>query len=106
VWWLDVGGGELQAVAPDEGGLRESLRDPETTGLWFGGLLVDRLRAAGLVLGPGECYSYLHLPMLGGEYEPGNFRVSDVVRHFRVWGPIHEKLKDLPDGTRVEFLIE
>ena len=41
------------------------------------------------------------LPMLGGKYEPDNFRIYDVVTHFRVWGPIHEQLRDLPDGARL-----
>jgi hypothetical protein len=105
VWWLDVGSGELQALAPDEEQFRELLGNVENVDFWFGAALVDRLREAGVILGSGECYSYQQLPMLGGEYEPKNFRVYDVVTHFRVWGPIHEKLKDLSDGSTVEFTI-
>jgi hypothetical protein len=43
--------------------------------------------------------------MLGGQYEPGNFRIYDVVTHFQVWGPIHEQLRDVPDGATVEFKV-
>src|SRR5205807_1013849 len=104
-WWLDVGAGALEAVAHGKAQFQQWLADPEKTGLWFGETLVDQLREAGVVLGPAECYSYQVLPMLGGEYRPDNFRVQDVVTHFRVWGPIHEKLKDLPDGAQVEFVV-
>jgi hypothetical protein len=106
VWWLDAGSAKLTPVGHGEKHFEEVLADPENRLLWLGERLVDRLRDAGLSLGPGECYSYWVAPVLGGEYAPENFRVYDVVTHFRVWGPIHEKLKDLPDGTKVEFVIE
>lgn len=105
VLWLDMGDGQLQEVAADTAEFARASADPDNNSLWFGAVLVDDLRATGKLLGSGECYSYLRLPMLGGEYEPGNFRVYDVVRHFRVWGPIHEQLRDLPDGAMVEFKI-
>jgi len=105
VWWLDVGDGQLQAVAASEDEFRRAVTDPDNNCLWFGAALVDQLRAAGKVLAAGECYCYLQLPMLGGEYEPDNFRVFDVVHHFQVWGPIHEQLRDLPDGATVEFKV-
>jgi hypothetical protein len=104
VVWLDMGSAELPPVARDEDHFRDLLRNPENAGLWFGKSLVDSLRASGLVLRPGEVYSYQTLPILGGEYTPENFRVYDVVTHFRVWGPIHEKLKDVPDGASVQFV--
>jgi hypothetical protein len=102
-WWLDVGDGQLRFVAAGEDEFRRAVTDLDNNSLWFGAALVDRLRVAGKLLGTGECYCYLLLPMLGGAYEPDNFRVYDVVRHFRVWGPIHEQLRELPDGATVEF---
>jgi GNAT superfamily N-acetyltransferase len=105
VLWLDVGSGQVEAVATSEAEFDRAAADPENAGLWFGAALVEDLREAGKVLGPGECYSYLQLPLLGGEYEPGNFKVADLVTHFRVWGPIHEQLRDLPDGATVEFEV-
>lgn len=105
VLWLDVGTGELQEVAATAAEFNRAVATPESNDLWFGAALVDRLRAAGTVLGPGECYCYIQSPILGGEYEPGNFRVYDVVKHFRVWGPIHERLRDLPDGATIELRV-
>jgi hypothetical protein len=105
VLWLDVGNGQLQEVAASAAEFERAAADPDNNCLWFGAMLVDRLRAASKVLGPGECYCYLQLPMLGGEYEPANFRAYDVVTHFRVWGPIHEQLRDLPNEATVEFRV-
>jgi hypothetical protein len=106
VGWLDMGTGQYEAVAANEEEFQRAAQDPENSSLWFGAGLVDRLRAAGKVLGPGQCYCYLQLPMLGGEYEPANFVIYDLNHHFQVWGPIHEQLHDLPDGATIEFKIE
>jgi hypothetical protein len=105
VLWLDMGDGQLQPVATNDTELGRLATDPQNGCLWFGASLVDQLRAAGKVLRPGECYCYLQLPMLGGEYEPANFKICDVVTHFRLWGPIHEQLRDIPDGESVVFKV-
>jgi len=105
VLWLDMGGGELRLVASDAAEFRQAVADPDNNSLWFGSNLVDELRAEGKVLGPGECYCYLRLPMLGGEFVPDNFLIEDVVIHFQIWGPIHEQLRDLPDGTTFRFEV-
>jgi hypothetical protein len=105
VVWLDVGAGELRNAAATEAEFHRTATDPENNSLWFGAALVDELRAAGTLLGPGQCYSYRTLPILGGGYEPSNFIVYPVEYHFRVWGPIHEKLRDIPDGTEIEFRV-
>jgi T6SS immunity protein Tdi1, C-terminal len=102
---LDMGDGQVQIIANSTEEFERIAADPENYSFWFGEVLVDELRAAGKVLGPGECYCYLQLPMLGGEYEPSNFRIHDVVTHFNVWGPIHKQLLGIPDGTTVEFEI-
>jgi hypothetical protein len=104
IWWLNMSDGQLLRVAANEDEFQRAAVDPENSSLWFGEVLVDQLRTVGKVLGPGECYCYLLLPMLGGQYEPTNFRVYDLVTHFQVWGPIHEQLRDIPNGT--EFVFE
>jgi hypothetical protein len=105
VGWLNMGTGRYQAVAASEEEFQRVVQDPDNNSLWFGAVLIDELLAAGKILGPGQCYCYRQLPMLGGEYEPANFVIYDVAHHFRVWGPIHELLRDVPDGTTVEFEI-
>lgn len=105
VLWLDVGSGALEVVAKDREQFEKLLTDPENVDLWFGRPLVDSLRKANMNLNPGECYSHQMLPILGGEHEPANFRIVDLQTHFDTWGPIHEKIKDLPDGTTIELKV-
>ncbi len=105
ILWLDSGVGRLRTVAANTDEFRQAVADPENATYWFGGGLVDQLRAAGKLLLPMECYSYHTLPMLGGRFEPTNFQIYPVVRHFRALGQIHDQLKDLPDGAVVEFKV-
>jgi hypothetical protein len=67
--------------------------------------LVNRLVETGMVPGPGECYSYIRLPILGGDYTTENTRIVTVGHHYKAFGPIHEKLKDIPDGTKIKFEV-
>ena len=54
---------------------------------------------------PGKLYGFKQLPVLGGKYEPDNFELTDIAVHFSMSGQINFKLKDLPDGTKVNFEI-
>jgi len=105
IFFLDVGDATLTPVARNAEHFELLLTDTEKTNYWFGGKLISELRQAGLVAGPGHCYTYWQLPVLGGDYVPKNFKVVDVQTHFHIWGPIHEKIKDLPDGTQVKFVV-
>ncbi len=105
VWWLDVGMGNLECLAEDEPEFGELLSDPDNRTVLFGEAFVDALAREGITRTASECYCYQVLPILGGKYETGNFRVCDAKTHFRIWGPIHEKIKDLPDGAEVVFEV-
>jgi hypothetical protein len=100
---LDVGRGSLIRLADDREQFACLIDEGNNANEWLMIPLVDRLVAAGLSLRPGECYSYARLPILGGDYAVENTRVVSLAQHYKAFGPIHEKLKDLPDGTRVKF---
>lgn len=103
VHWLDVGVGELQRVADSRGHFAELIDDGDTANDWLMIPLSDDLVAAGVRPGEGECYSYVQLPVLGGDYSVENTRVVPLEEHFGGFGPIHERIKNLPDGTSVIF---
>ena len=105
VLWLNIGGLELVAVAGSLGEFGAALADPETIDYWLGPALVGRLRDAGKPLAPGECYSYVTLPICGGEFAPSNFTVYPLAHHLAVWGPFCEYARDLPDGTAFEIAV-
>ena len=63
--------------------------------------LVDEIVAADKTLSPGYCYSYLQLPILGGEYSINNTTMVPIKEHYGLSGEIHKQIKDLPDGSKV-----
>jgi hypothetical protein len=67
--------------------------------------LVDRLAAAGVTLGEGQCYSYRQPPFLGGTYTVENTCVLPILEHFGACGSIHNQIKDLQDGTQVKIKV-
>lgn len=104
IYWLNVGEGSITVVADDIDGFKEKLQDHEQVNEWFMVELVDALKAAGLKLEPGSIYSYKKLPILGGNYTVDNFETTLIEVHFSFAGQIHEQVKDLPDGTKINTI--
>ena len=102
---LDVGVGSIQRLADNRDHFSKLIDDGDNANDWLMIPLVDRLVEAGVKLAPGQCYSYLRLPVLGGDYTVQNICVVSLERHLKAFGPIHERIKDLPDGTRVKFEV-
>jgi len=100
---LDVGIGSLEKLADSRDHFAYLLDEENNANNWLLIPLVDQLVGDGVQLAPGECYSYVQLPALGGDYTVANTRVVPLARHYKAFGPIHERIKDLPDGTRVKF---
>lgn len=105
VHMLDVGRGTIERLADGRDAFATRLDQDDNANNWLMIPLVDGLRAANLVPGTQECYSYIRLPILGGEYSVANTRVLPMATHYAALGPIHEKLKDVPDGHLVRFDI-
>ena len=106
VHMLDVGIGMLKQVAMSRNEFIQRLDEPGQADDWLAIPLVDKLVASGQILGTGQCYSYHQLPVLGGDYTTDNVLVKDISFHYAAFGPIHEHIKDLPDGTQVTFKID
>ena len=67
--------------------------------------LIDRLVAAGMLLGFGQCYGYTISPVLGGDYSVENTFVIPIEEHYSFNADLHEKIRDLPDGTPIKFKV-
>ena len=63
--------------------------------------LVDDLVAAGLTLGPGQCYCFKVPPALGGAYGVGNVAVISLCEHLSFLASFYEQLEGIPDGNHV-----
>jgi T6SS immunity protein Tdi1, C-terminal len=102
---LEIGCGSLEKLAESREAFAQQMDEAENATDWLMIPLVDELVAGGVTLGPGQCYSYVQLPVLGGDYAVANTRVVSLAHHYSAFGPIHEWIKDLPDGTPVSFEV-
>lgn len=107
VRWLDIGTGTVEDVAPSvkafEAILRSGSPDVE---LWFLPALVESLHRAGKRPGPGQAYFFLVLPVFKeGKFTADNMVVVPVREQIGATADIHRRMKDLPDGARVETRV-
>ena len=98
---LQVSGFKYQIVAKDQTDFQEWLVDPDKMAEWFLAPLVDQLQAAGKVLQPDQCYSFIRPLGLGGELALENVMAIPIREHFGCWGEVFRQIKDLPDGAQV-----
>ncbi len=73
---------------------------------WFLPLLIEKLLIAGKTLKENEVYSYLKIPVIGGEYSVDNIEPTDISVHFAFCGQICEQIKDLLNGTKVSIKLD
>jgi hypothetical protein len=65
--------------------------------------LVDECLKKGMNLQKGECYSFLTLPILGGDFSVENIFVDKMENHYAIASQICNNIEGLPDGTHVEI---
>ena len=103
VYWLNTGTGQVSEVAESAAQFKEMLRT-EIANDWFLPPLVEKLRAAGKVAGPGCCYTFATLPVFAeGKYEVSNLNPVPAKEHFSLTGHIHKEIQSLPNGARVKI---
>ena len=101
VWWLNTGTAELTRVADSVDDFHEKLGG-EIASEWLMPALVEQLHAAGKVPEPGECYTYVTLPVFAeGKYEVDNLNPVPAGEHFAVTGHILHEIAELPDGAKI-----
>jgi hypothetical protein len=105
VHMLDVGGGSLTKLAESKDDFACVIDEEGNAEDWLMIPLADRLVEAGAHLKPGECYSFVTPPILGGEYTVENTMVVPILEHFGLYACYHEQLRDVPDDTKVSIRI-
>lgn len=106
IYWLEVGRGNIQKVASDTEEFERKLSDINNVNEWFMIDLTTELRLSEKKLNQDEVYSFKKLPIIGGEYSISNIEPTNVEVHFSFSGQVHRKIKDLPDGTKVNITYE
>jgi hypothetical protein len=105
VWWLNTGSGELTRVAASVDEFKRLL-GTDIADEWFLPPLIEQLRTAGKLLQPGECYTFVTLPLFAeGKYEVDNLNPVRAREHFALTGGIHKDLQSYPDGSKVKLTV-
>ena len=73
---------------------------------WLMANVIDDLLEAGAVVGEGQCFGYKTLPIMGGDYTPDNMVPMSAAAWYGFSGYLHEQIKELPDGTHVQLVVE
>ena len=102
---LEVGAGELRRAADSRDDACAKMDQPGFAHEWLMIPVVDQLVASGCVLGPGQCYSYKMLPILGVSYAPEGRVLLPIRERFGVLGRLHHKVSDLPDGAKIKIEV-
>lgn len=98
---LDVAAGKSGMVAESVSVFQSLLSDREFVGEYLSVQLVGNLRMKGLILKPGQIYSFVMPPLLGGQYTLDNIDASDIEVHFSINGQIGRQVSELPSGTPI-----
>lgn len=101
IHFLDVGAGQLIRIADSAQAFEHLLGDRAFVDGYLCPDLVGLLRAKGMVLQPGQIYSYRVPPALGGERTLENIETSSVGVHFSIAGQISRQIAGLPVGTPI-----
>jgi hypothetical protein len=103
IWWLNTGTGEFTRVADSIEQFRDLLRS-EVADEWLMPGLIEQLHAAGKIPEPGECYTYVTLPVFAeGKYEVDNLNPVPAGEHFSVTGHILHEIAELPDDAKAKL---
>jgi len=105
IHWLDTGQGALTRIAESEAEFLQEVRNDQGRE-WLLSPVIDRLLEAGKPLGKDQCYRFTLLPILGGKYTVDNMSPASAGAWYRFTGDVHSQIRDLPDGTHVEFKFE
>ena len=107
IQFLDMVDGKFLPFAKSEEEFASQLEDRNTRLRILGSFVVRGLLSAGRTLGPCECFSPDHPPVLGGALSSENLAPCSILVHSSILGQIHRQVRGLPPGTKVNsFKVE
>ncbi len=106
LYFLDTGLGEIKLISQNYLDFSQNHMSENVIEELLMPNLVDRLDRKYTNLKPGQVYSYNLLPILGGIYDETNMFPLEIYEHFGLTGEIQNKIKNLPDGTRIKIEFE
>lgn len=105
IFWLNTGTAEIMQVAGSRVEFLELLKTDKANE-WFIPELIEELMAAGKILKPDYCYTYVTLPIFKeGKYNVTNLNPVPAKEHFGATGTLHLQIKDMPNGAKIKINI-
>lgn len=101
VYLLDVVAGTLTREWDDVDAMADALETPAGQERYLRRALVADAYRAGKVPDETQVYDFTLLPVLGGELAVGNLKPTDFVVTVNLDGQVHEQVRDLPPGTKL-----
>ena len=106
ILWLNVVEASVTEVAATLEDFQTAMTAPQNVNAWFMPDVVQGQSVLGMDPGLNECLSFKLPPVLGGKIDPDNIEISDIAVHFSLAGQIHQQVKDLPHGTKIDRFVE
>ncbi|MFT7186667.1 MAG: hypothetical protein ACI84K_002070 [Pseudohongiellaceae bacterium] len=102
IFFLDVTIGEFSLVTKSVDEFNALLSNQEFVTNYFFVQMIGEMKRVNVKLEKGQVYSFKVPPALGGKYETSNVEVTSIYVHFSVNGQLHNQIKDVPAGTKVD----
>ncbi|SDR20698.1 protein of unknown function [Pseudoxanthomonas sp. CF385] len=105
VQFLDIGAGSVKQVAESREDFFTQVDLGDNADSWLLISLTDKCVSTGLVLGPGQCYTFKIAPVFDGKYSIDNIEIGDLVVNYSLLAQTHQQIKDLPDGAQIKLVL-
>jgi hypothetical protein len=93
--------GVVSTIAPDMSAFENLMLAQDFRDEWFLTGLMVGARGVGLILQPGECYSFQIPPVLGGEVSAANLAKLPLVAQMAIASQIHRQVSQMSPGDEV-----
>ncbi|MBB5868511.1 hypothetical protein F4553_001890 [Allocatelliglobosispora scoriae] len=104
-WFLDTVEGSLGMLWDRPAALAAELGTPAGENRYLAGPLAQAAADRGLILGPGQVYTFLPPPIFTGRVSVGAIEVYDFVLAVNITGQLHRQIRDLPPGADIGGVV-
>jgi hypothetical protein len=101
---LSIQDGSVERVSGSRKALADALATVEARDRYLSATFVQRAERAGKRLAPGQCYSYVIPPVIGGSFDESNVRPYGVGAYQLVIVQLTQLVKLVPKGTATNRL--
>ena len=102
IYFLDIMEGNIKIITNNIQNFKIFMSNVENQKNYLLSELVETLKENGFHLKKDQCYSFIKPHVLGGSNDLSNIEISDLSVWISIIGQIHNQVKDLPKGTKIQ----